>query len=292
MAVDASTDRIPLRASAFVGAVMPVSVFSNMYNQYANVAKLELLQTLPMAVAARDGERRVEQGARNLTAALKVQAVEARELAAAARRRSEMYGFLATLINAQPDAPMVERLRNLSLQPLFDLVCGPAGSADARAGLEAIAAYQAETEGRDVDAVAQQLAADWVRLFRGLRRGIGPVPPYESLYTGDQQGTRVIGAVMRAYRRHGAVLRDDTHEQADHLGLELGFLGFLAECEAQAWDAGDETQATSLFDAGDEFLRVHPRRWAGRFCDAAAVEARTDFYRGALLLMKAVLDDG
>lgn len=227
-----------------------------------------------------------------MTAALKEKAVEARDLAAAARRRAALYGFLAALINEQPDAPMVQRLRGLSLQPLFALVGGPAGSADARAGLEAIAAYKAETQGRDVDAAAQQLAVDWVRLFRGLRRGVGPVPPYESLYTGDQQGMRVIGAVMSAYRRHGAVLRDDTNEQADHLGLELGFLGFLAECEAQAWDAGDETQAAALFEAADEFLRAHPRRWAGRFCDAAAAEAQTDFYRGALLLMKAVLDDG
>jgi putative dimethyl sulfoxide reductase chaperone len=213
------------------------------------------------------------------------------ELAAAARQRTALYGMLAALINQQPDIAMVQRLRALSLEPMFALVGGPSRRSDAHAGVEAIAAFKDETDGLEADAVARQLAVDWVRLFRGLRRGVGPAPPYESLYVGDAQGTRVVGAVMGAYRRHGTAPCDSVHDQADHLGLELGFVAFLAESEAQAWEAGDEARAADLFRDAEKFLDEHPRRWAGAFCDAAACEAQTAFFRGALLLTKAVLDE-
>jgi TorA maturation chaperone TorD len=216
---------------------------------------------------------------------------ETLEFAAAARQRAALYAFLAALLNQPPQAALVQRLRGAALEPLFDLVGEQEGAAGVRAGLEAIVVYLAETAALDVDAAAQQLAVDWMRLFRGLRRGIGPVPPYESLYTGDEQGTRVIGAVMSAYRRNGAELCDGVHNQADYLGLEFGYLGYLGEREAQAWEAGEEVQAAYYFQAAVEFRQAHPGRWAGEFCDAAALEARTSFYRGAVLLMKAVLDD-
>ncbi len=211
--------------------------------------------------------------------------------AAAARQRATLNAMLAALFNRQPDVALVRRLRVLSLEPMFALVAGPEGQSGARAGLDAIAAYQVETAGLEVETVAHQLAVDWVRLFRGLRRGIGPVPPYESLYVGDAQGTRVVSEVMRAYRHHGAAVCDDVHDQADYLGLELGFLGFLADSEAQAWEAGDESRAARLFQDATAFLEAHPRRWAGAFCDAAVREAQTNFYRGALLLTKAVLEE-
>lgn len=216
---------------------------------------------------------------------------ETLEFAAAAQQRAALYNFLAALLNQQPDAGMVQRLRRMTLEPLFELITGQDGAAGVRLGLEAIAAYVAETAETDVEVAAQQLAVDWMKLFRGLRRDIGPKPPYESLYTGDEQGTQVIAAVMSAYRRNGAELGAGVHNQADYLGLELGYLGFLAEKEAQAWQSGEEVQAAYYFQAGSEFLQAHPRRWAGEFCDAAALDARTGFYRGAVLLMKAVLED-
>ena len=146
---------------------------------------------------------------------------EAAEFASDARQRAELFNFLAALLNARPDENLVFRLRAIQPGEFFDRLAGDGRDGCVAEGLQAIAEWVYATAGRDVEAVNTQLAVDWTRLFRGLRPGYGPTPPYESLYTGDGKGARVIGEVMNAYRRNGAALEESIHNQADYLGLEL-----------------------------------------------------------------------
>ena len=49
--------------------------------------------------------------------------------------------------------------------------------------------------------------------------------------------------------------------------------------------------AAYYYQAAADFLNAHPGRWTVQFCDAAAAEAKTGFYRGVTLLIKGVIEE-
>jgi len=180
---------------------------------------------------------------------------------------------------------MVQRLRGLSLEPMFALIVGQA-AIRARAGLEAIAAYRAETAGLDPEPPPDS----WRRLGAAVSRPAarhGPVPPYESLYTGDVQGTRVMA---RSWPPTGKPWRrpcDGVHDQPDHLGLEMGFLAFLARRSGRP--GRPARRSGHRCSRPPRSFSRRTRAAGDAFCDAAGARGATSFYRGALLLTKAVL---
>lgn len=134
------------------------------------------------------------------------------------------------------------------------------------AALEPLAAANA--------ADAEALNEECTRLFRGVTP-FSPDPPYESLYRdGSLQGPSAE-SVLATYREAGVTVAPETGELADHLGLELHFLGML-------YERGDAAEA-------EAFLEAHPRRWFEDFAETIRAEDPVPFYTGLLDLTALAL---
>lgn len=203
--------------------------------------------------------------------------------------RAQAYGFLATLCNQRPDEHLVQRLRAADLQS------SPTPSAlspqnEALDGVRLISQFIQSTRQLSDKHVEELLAVDWTRLFRGVAPGYGPPPPYEGVYArGDDLQT--IQAVAHCYREQGVQPIEEGANRPDYLGLELDFLRFACEQQAEAWERGDPDAADHWQQVEQQFLQEHPGKWAHQYCQAALQQAKTDFYRGFCYLIQSVLDE-
>jgi len=208
--------------------------------------------------------------------------------AAGAREEAGMYGFLAALFNQPPDAGLVRRLRTIGVASLLENCADLEPTA--RQGLQEIDDYVAQSLGDPEDEMATALAVDWTRLFRGIRPGYGPPPPYEALYRSDiSNPLELLQAIMAWYRHYNLAAAPDQLNRPDYLGLELGFLSHLAEIEAQAWEQGDQAAAQELRKQSDRFYVEHLSCWAPAFCQTALPHCQTGFYRGLIHLTQGIL---
>lgn len=210
--------------------------------------------------------------------------------AAAARNRANMYSFLATLLNERPDAALVRNLKTAG----GEFICGLAEEASltgsAAEGFRDMAKYVEDHRNQPADAVQQDLAVDWTRLFRGLSPVYSPMPPYEASFT-EAPGNEValIQRVNETYRAHGLELSNGYNERPDYLGLELSFMEHLADAEAQAWGQNDAELAKTYQRTAWAFLNEHLGAWADRFIEPAMGFAKTSFYHGFLKLCRGVV---
>lgn len=217
------------------------------------------------------------------------------ELAALAGYRSRIYGFLGAVFNRLPDDHFAASLQGedqagffASLAEIEDL---PSGM---REGLRFINSYSRAAAGRPLEEVRTELAVERTRLVRGIKRGYGPPPPYESVYLSpdEQPEMRATVAVLRAYAGGGAAVPETGRDQPDFIGFELDFMRHLADKEAQAWQSGDSETALGMLHQELAFLRQHINAWVPLYCNRMADDAQLDFYRGIALMTAAhVLDD-
>jgi TorA maturation chaperone TorD len=189
--------------------------------------------------------------------------------------RSRVYGILAAAYNRQPDESLARRLASLDTS-------GHDWPPELREGIDLIEGFVRACEGRPTRELATELAVERTRLFRGLKPGCGPPPPYESVYLGGngQPRMQAAEAVARSYAEAGVGLPEGLKEQPDYIGLELDFMRHLTEKEARAWAEGDEDAAARIAEQERSFLEEHLARWVPRFCEAMDGAARLDFYRG------------
>ena len=210
------------------------------------------------------------------------------ELAHRATDRANTYRTLAHIFNHAPDASFVERMRSIDPIKLLPLNT----NADVRQGLDEIIRYVEDTRDYQVDNTAEDLARDWTRLVRGLSPRLGPVPPFESLYRGrETDEISTLHTLAQVYWHSGAAFENTPSNRHDYIGVELDYLRFLSEKEADAWLHEDNDAAWRWLSSVRAFVREHLDLWAGTYCDGAIVAARTDFYRGFLRICKAALDD-
>jgi TorA maturation chaperone TorD len=214
------------------------------------------------------------------------------EAAEVARAQAGMYSFLANLFNQRPDLGLVQRLRELGPEGFsIDMGHGEI-STEVKRGLQGIASFIDNTQGWPEDKVEQELAVDWTRLFRGVSPGYGPPPPYEGVYSeGVGSPADVLQAIVQAYHKYSVDVDEKAANRPDYLGIELDFLRHLSESEARAWEEEDEQKALDYQAAQQEFLSNHLGKWAGKFCERALEEAKTEFYRGFLRLTRSVLKE-
>ncbi|MDZ7850301.1 MAG: molecular chaperone TorD family protein [Halodesulfurarchaeum sp.] len=136
-----------------------------------------------------------------------------------------------------------------------------------------------ETESDEIET----FNAEFTRLFRGSTNHSAPDPPYESLYMDGAIYGQSTTAVRNAYRNAGFDIEDeDRREPADHLGIELEFLGELRSREA----AGDE-EAAALQRA---FIDGHLGRWIGDFEDEVMAADPVPFYGAVLELTTSLIE--
>ena len=208
-----------------------------------------------------------------------------------ARLRAEMFAFLAHMFNQRPDMEFVRRLRVLGVNA-FTFSPEEEITQEVSQGLQEMGSYLEVTSEQPEEYVEQDLGVDWTRLFRGIRPGYGPPPPYEGIYRDKEANpTDVLQSVMRVYHEHSVDVDEKAANRPDYIGIELDFMRHLNECEAEAWEGGEDRTAHKVHEAGKLFMINHLGRWAWKFCDLAIEEARTDFYRGFIRITKGVLNE-
>jgi TorA maturation chaperone TorD len=207
-----------------------------------------------------------------------------------AQSRAGIYGFLGTLYNQRPDVDLVRRLRTVGIDSFVRMSQEEGASPDLIQGLSEMAQYIEATSDEPEEELEQSLGVDWTRLFRGINPNYGATPPYEGIYKDSYRDPlEVLKQVNAIYHENGVTIGEDSPNRPDYIGLELDFLRYLAEREAEAWDQEEEELALNYAEKARAFFEGHLGDWVWKFCDHAQEHARTDFYKGFLRLTKGVM---
>lgn len=209
------------------------------------------------------------------------------ELEAIAADRSKFYETATGIVSTLPDEDFLESLVEGGLEP-FLTNCGTLDNTDANRGVSDIHSY---IRGIDRDRVAESaadLAIDRTRLFRF--HGDNKLnPPYEGHYS--KSATHVAGntilKVKSFYRWAGIIPSDNCPESPDYLSVELDFMRMLCLREKSEWEANKDARNTVSMEF--RFLREHLGCWISRYCQQAENAAATNFYRGFVIVLNAMI---
>lgn len=211
------------------------------------------------------------------------------------RAREQVYRFLAA---AYLHPLTADALRTLSdpgvLQELATLL-----GEDAIAGLKEFSA----NAGAHADLTA--LRQEFMDLF-AVPAG-RYVTPFEDVYRGasaDRKLGPLLGehavAVQRLYRAAGADVDERCGALPTHIGVELAFMSFLCEREAEATagtaaesapdgSANGKASGAGCRDLQLRFLRDHLNAWFPQLSSAIRERAASGLYRGLAEFTQAVL---
>lgn len=177
--------------------------------------------------------------------------------------RAELYRFLAdSTLRGPSERAQGKLLRAVSESPAF------------REAYPAAVPFVKKL----IQALASVSLREYSALFEGTQGT--PFPLWESAWTGcggillDETTLRV----KRFYKRFGVGVRD-TGQPCDHIGLECGFLSFLAGSLAEAAARGSERVFPQLADGQREFLSAHLRPFSASFCTGLSERAAAGYYR-------------
>lgn len=196
------------------------------------------------------------------------------EMQAVAAGRAQTYAILAALYTAPPSVELTELIR--------------AGGLRQEGNSALAAAANALTESSAADLPEAEIAAEHTRLFV-LPSG---VVPHESNYLDENRriGGHVTVAVQRVYEAAAAQFTKDCLELADHIGVELEFMKFLCDLEAQFWQADNEEGLRKCLAFQTGFLENHLLRWQRALCEQVLEATELDLYRALACLTLEFLE--
>jgi len=188
------------------------------------------------------------------------------DLSNLAEKRAKIYWFLAEFYNVKPTIDFLkerrERILNLHYHDDEDLM------------------KLNDFLNKFDDSEIVNLQVEFTRLFRGIKRGYGPPPPYESIYRGEQ---RVCGEwtfrVMTFYHDCGFGVIDDSVGPQDHITAELKFMAMLCIKEKESLK---QNNGSSIHWMRKElhFLENHILQWVPRYC--MTIEQENDGFYSAI----------
>lgn len=185
--------------------------------------------------------------------------------------RSKAYWFLSELYMEKPDKGLLKNLREKLPKVIKSLEYEPL-----KAEFELLGNFLLKG---DQEKIEMELAIEFTRLFRGIKKGYSPPPPYESVYMGED---RVMGEttlrVMDFYRKAGFGIIDEREGPQDYIGVELKFMSLLAYKEMMAWRKENREEALNYLKLQVEFLEEHLLKWVPEFCRVVERNAKVEFY--------------
>jgi TorA maturation chaperone TorD len=135
------------------------------------------------------------------------------------------------------------------------------------------------------DTAAEALNQEATRLFEGPGKPMAP--PFASFYlNGETLMGPETGAVRRAYLDAGFLPDPSVHLPPDHLSLELGFLGALADRSAVV----DATDAATARRSWWDFIANHLAPWLGRWHEDLRRANAHPFYLGLAGFVGEIVD--
>lgn len=189
--------------------------------------------------------------------------------------------FLGRVLLDVPDSDLLHQVREERLLEDWPL---PLDSSETEQGLSLMAAGLAD---RDL-AGQSAIARDFSDLFICTDH---PVAIWESVWTGREHllFEEPEVDVRKAYGANGLAIAGADRMPADHLGLELAFVGCLLGRAAQAAERGNGPEARRLTEEVRVFLGRHLGRFAHDCLQEIERRVATDYYRGAARLCRATL---
>lgn len=195
-------------------------------------------------------------------------------------------GLLAKALYGAPDRAWLDMLAE---KQVFHTIPFAGTAADFEKARQQLQAWSDSAQGGLDDDAFACLHDDYMRLFIGP----GPLlaPPWESVYRNKDGAVfqRETISVKNWYLRFGLALATEYNEPADHIGLQFGFLAYLCERTIAASGMSDGGEVKRLIHAQQGFIGQHIAPWAAKWADDAWAGARTDFYRGVALLVRATV---
>lgn len=197
-----------------------------------------------------------------------------------------VFDLLGKLLYEYPERKWLQFLADESV---FDEIPFGADQPDTVTGLQLLQQWTRTYRGGLLNGAVDDLRADYTGLFLGPGKVL--TPPWESVQFTDERllFQEQTLQVRRWYQRFGLEVVKFRNEPDDHVGLELAFLAHLARQGLAALAQGHPAQLAETWQAQREFLHAHPLRWVPGWCEQVVAQARTDFYRGAALLVRGAV---
>ena len=142
----------------------------------------------------------------------------------------------------------------------------------------------------DLSELSTTLMIEHTRLFRGIRKGYGPPPPYESIYKGERNVNGEITLdVMTTYATYGFDYEGFPGPK-DHIKIELVFMAFLADQEKKAREDENEDYALQLVQAQHKFLEANLVSFTAKIYEEICKTDKNGFYSEITNLMKLYVE--
>jgi len=204
--------------------------------------------------------------------------IDPREMQTAAAGRAKTYGILAALYTAPPTAEIAAMIRAGGLAQESSGALTAAADELTACFLRAASEQQPESD----------IVAEHTRLFT-LPFG---VVPHESFYVDEKKhlGGHVTVGVQRYYEAAAAQLTGACIELPDHMGVELEFMKFLCDIEAQLWQEPNWEGLQRCLEFQNGFLAEHLLQWHRALCDKILAEADLGLYRALARLTNDFLE--
>lgn len=213
------------------------------------------------------------------------------EMQMLATARASFSTFISAYFLNLPDEKFVQQLRSKEFtQTLLNIQVEENLHPDTVEGARLMYQYLVENSHMEPKALSEALGVDRTRLYRGVSPAYGPPPPYEAVWgAGQEKTTALLQEITAIYHQSGLGQSPDANERLDYIGIELAFVEQLAQEEAVAWESGDEPLARDLLARQKAFLLDHLANWVPDFIEKAQDFAKTDFYRGHLLMLRGFI---
>lgn len=182
--------------------------------------------------------------------------------------RADLYGLLARLFYAPPDANLLTELR-LAAPPAED---GEALTAEG----EALKAAWAQLVGACASAFPARLEEEHLQLFVGV--GKAEVTPYMAAYLERAEGDNPLARLRGQLAEWGLARREEAVEPEDHI---------CALCETMRWLIVGRKAA---LDVQRLFFEQYLHTGGLRFCSAVTACDSAKFYLHVARLLQAFLD--
>ncbi|MBI2937582.1 MAG: molecular chaperone TorD family protein [Thaumarchaeota archaeon] len=198
------------------------------------------------------------------------------DLANLANTRRQVYKLLSTMYLRSPDKKVTRSLSQFFSEPKTSVFLEKIPENVRKSFLKISSSITSSGDGQ------KSLQIDFTNLLRGFRPNIPPLPPYESVYRGED---RTFGVstfnVSSEYANADVKIADEYRgEPPDHIGIELDFMAHLCRLEAKAWHECDYEKCLEILKQETRFLEEHLMIWVFNFCDQIKNHSRTDFYIG------------
>ena len=176
--------------------------------------------------------------------------------------RAELYGLLAGLWLAPPDAALLAQFKVAVTQ-----APQPGGHLEAPWGA-LVAAMRASS--------VAAAAAEHVALFQAVGRP--EVFAYGSFYLTGFLNEKPLATLRDDLATLGLARQNDTGETEDHIAFEFEVMRWLI--------AGDDVALCNLAQQR-RFFRAHLQPWVDKLCDAVEAHPRADLWRAVAAMTRA-----